>query len=48
MDDKNREKIFRLRLNEAEFAALIRLSISMNAASPSDLIRAYIHNNAPE
>jgi hypothetical protein len=48
MNDPNREKVFRLRLNPAEFAALIRISLATNADSPSALLRAFIHQNAPK
>ena len=48
MDDKNREKIFRLRLNQAEFDALIKLTIATKAESPSALLRSFIHQSAPK
>jgi hypothetical protein len=47
MNDPHREKIFRLRLNPAEFAALIRISLAANLG-PCALLRAFIHENAPK
>jgi hypothetical protein len=43
----DREKILRLRLNQTEFQVLIRAAEASNT-SPSALLRAFIHANAPK
>ena len=48
MNDPRREKILRLRLNPTEFAALVRITLATNADSPSAVLRAFIHQNAPK
>ncbi len=48
LDNPNREKILRLRLNPSEFQALIRIAQAANADGPCALLRAFIHQNAPK
>jgi hypothetical protein len=46
MDDQNRERLLKLRLNDAERSALIKVAIS-KGMTPSEWLRQFIHQNAP-
>jgi hypothetical protein len=44
MNDKDRTKIFRLRLNSAEFDALVKAAVAAGM-TPSDLLRSFIRQS---
>jgi hypothetical protein len=46
MFDPTRQLLLKLRLNAAEREALIKMAI-VRGITPSDVLRDYIHKNAP-